>query len=105
MSRHPYGTRFTAGCGHSWRRRYPKWTVGDLRGSTTDCPFVIDKVTDERCDAYLIIPFEQFDGMDRTGFPAEVNMPLFHKYLHEQDERWPADGAGTYSVEFGPDGA
>ena len=32
-----YGTRFTTGCGHSWRRRYPKWKTGILAGATTDC--------------------------------------------------------------------
>lgn len=91
MSRRQYGTRFITGCGHSWRKRYPKWTVGDLRGVVTDCRV---------CDAYLIIPFEQFDGMDRSVFPVEVHMPMFHKYMNEQDERWPVDGVGTGYVEF-----
>ena len=86
-----YGTRFTTGCGHSWRRRYPWWTVGDLRGATTDC-----KV----CDALLIIPFEQFEGVDPDVFPFTVHMPLFHVYLNAQDPGWPINGAGTRYVEF-----
>lgn len=91
MSRRPYGTRFTTGCGHSWRRRYPKWPVRILKYASTDCRV---------CDALLIIPAEQFEGQDPDSFPANVHMPLFHRYLHEQDERWPADGRGTGCVEF-----
>lgn len=91
MSRKLYGTRFTTGCGHSWRRRFPVWTVGVLRGSTTDC---------RKCDALLIIPFDQFVSMDRGSYPFNVHMPLFHKYLHEQDSQWPVDGRGTGYVEF-----
>jgi hypothetical protein len=104
MSRRQYGTRFTTGCGHSWRWRYPKWTVGVMRGATTDCPYVVDKATGEQCEALLIIPSEQFEGMHLDRYPAEVHMPLFHKYLHQQDESWPEDGAGTGYVEFGLDG-
>lgn len=87
----PYGTRFTTGCGHSWRRRYPWLTATVLAGCTTDCP---------QCGALLIIPGGQFLGMDPDGFPAEVHMPLLHKYLNQQDSRWPADGADTGYVEF-----
>lgn len=86
-----YGTRFTTGCGHSWRRRYPKWTAGILGGATTDCRV---------CDELLIIPAEQFEGQDPDSYPLNVHMPLFHLYLHEQDPRWPADGAGTGYAEF-----
>jgi hypothetical protein len=94
MSRRLYGTRFTTGRGHSWRKRRPKWTARFLRHATTDC-----KV----CDELLIIPGEQFEGMDLDCFPAEVHMPLFHKYMHGQDERWPEDGSGTGYVEFEAD--
>jgi hypothetical protein len=55
------------------------------------------------CDELLIIPGEQFEGMDLDCFPAEVHMPLFHKYMHGQDERWPEDGSGTGYVEFEAD--
>lgn len=91
MSRKQYGTRFTTGCGHSWRRRYPKWTVGDLAGSTTDCA---------QCGELLIIPAGQFARQRFDAFPAEVHMPLFHTYMNRQDPRWPADGAGTGYTEF-----
>lgn len=91
MSRHPYGTRFTTGCGHSWRRRYPRHTVGVLAGCTADCV---------RCGALLIIPGRQFLGMRLDIFPADVHMPLFHRYMNQQDPRWPADGAGTGYMEF-----
>jgi hypothetical protein len=91
MRRKLYGTRFTTGCGHSWRRRYPWWTIGDLRGATTDCIV---------CDALLIIPFEQFEGRNPDAYPFTVHMPLFHVYLNSQDPGWPKDGAGTGYVEF-----
>jgi hypothetical protein len=104
MSRRQYGTRFTAGCGHSWRRRYPKWHVHSLADVDTDCPFVVDKATGERCNALLFIPAEQFEGLDPCVYPVEVHAPLFHKYLHQQDESCPEDGAGTGFVEFGLDG-
>lgn len=100
MNRRPYGTRFTTGCGHSWRRRYPKWTIAVLAGATTDCSYVIDKTTGEHCDELLIIPALQFWGKDPGNYPAEVHMPLFHRYMNNQDPQWPADGAGTYSVSF-----
>lgn len=98
-----YGTRFTTGCGHSWVRLYPKWKIGDLMGATTDCAYVVDMPTGRECGELLIIPREQFDGMNPDVFPAEVHMPLFHRYMNEQDVRWPADGAGTGYVEFSTD--
>jgi hypothetical protein len=97
MRRRLYGTRFTTGCGHSWRRRYPwhtRWTLG---GATTDCAV---------CGELLIIPAEQFEDLDLDldldldAYPFEVHMPLFHLYLNRQDPRWPADGAGTGFAEF-----
>lgn len=98
MRKQLYGTRFTSGCGHSWYRRYPKWTIKDLAGVTTDCPFVIDKETGERCGELLIIPAGQFLGRDLSRFPLNVHAPMFHKYMHQEDSNWPADGAGTYCV-------
>jgi hypothetical protein len=100
MSSRPYGTRWTTGCGHSWRWRHTVLTVGDIRGATMDCPVIVDKKTGEQCPAYLIIPYEQFEGVDRSIIPPAVHAPLFHKYLHQQDASWPADGAGTGYVEF-----
>jgi hypothetical protein len=94
MSRKLYGTRFTTGCGHSWRKRYPKWTVRDLSHASTDC-----KV----CGELLMIPGEQFEGTDPNAYPFAVHMPLFHAYLHAQDPDWPADGRGTGYVEFPTD--
>lgn len=99
MSRRPYGTRWTTGCGHSWRNRHNGWRVIILTGATMDCPHV-DKVTKERCNELLIIPREQFAGMELFTIPVEVHAPLFHKYLNQQDPSWPADGAGTGYVEF-----
>lgn len=90
-----YGTRFTTGCGHSWRRRYPKWTIGDLTGATTDC---------KECGELLIIPYEQFEGRNPDLYPFNVHMPLFHVYMHGQDSRWPKDGRGTGYVVFDIDG-
>lgn len=87
-----YGTRFTTGCGHSWKRRYPKWCVRDLRGATTDCNV---------CGELLIIPADQFADSESTRFPFDVHMPLFHPYMNHQDARWPANGAGTGYAEFG----
>lgn len=89
-----YGTRFTTGCGHSWRRRYPKWTIGDLAHASTDC-----KV----CGELLMIPGEQFKGMNRNAFPFTVHMPLFHAYLNSIEPDWPVDGRGTGYVEFDPE--
>lgn len=100
MSRRLYGTRWTTGCGHSWRWRHTVLTVDDVRGATMDCPFIVNRKTREQCAELLIIPFEQFDGVARDIVPPEVHAPLFHKYLHQQDESWPADGAGTAYVEF-----
>jgi hypothetical protein len=91
MRKRLYGTRFTTGCGHSWRRRYPKWTVRDLGGASTDCA---------ACGELLMIPAEQFEGQNPAAFPVNVHMPLFHLYLHQQDARWPADGGGTGFAEF-----
>lgn len=87
----PYGTRFTTGCGHSWRKLYPKWTQGDLAGASTDCRV---------CGELLMIPSEQFTGKDMDRYPFTVHMPLFHKYLNSKDPRWPADGVGTWYSEF-----
>lgn len=91
MRKRLYGTRFTTGCGHSWRRRYPWHTIRTLGGCTTDCNV---------CGELLIIPREQFEGQDPDAYPFNVHAPLFHKYLNQQDPRWPADGAGTGFVEF-----
>jgi hypothetical protein len=94
MSRRQYGTRFTTGCGHSWRRRYSTLTVDILAGCTTNCP---------QCGEMLIIPAGQFK-IGHLGVPRDVHMPKFHKYLHQQDPAWPEDGAGTGYVEFDLDG-
>jgi hypothetical protein len=94
MSRRLYGTRFTTGCGHSWRRRYFRLTVATIAGCTTDCP---------QCDALLIIPAGQFLGQRLDGPPSQVHAPLFHKYLSQQDPGWPADGQGTGYAEFSAD--
>jgi hypothetical protein len=91
MKRTLIGTRFTTGCGHSWKRRHPQWTRRDLGGATTDCLV---------CDELLLIPREQFEGKDPGGFPPEVHMPLFHKEMAKQDPGWPSDGAGTGYAEF-----
>lgn len=91
-----YGTRFTTGCGHSWRRRYWPYKVWLLYSGacTADCRV---------CGALLIINGEQFDGMRKDVVPADVHMPLFHRYMNDQDPRWPADGANTGYVEFSAD--
>lgn len=91
MRNRPYGTRFTTGCGHSWRRRYPKWTIRDLSHASTDC-----KV----CGELLMIPGEQFKDEKSLAFPFDVHMPLFHVYLNSIEPEWPIDGAGTGYVEF-----
>lgn len=91
--RRQYGTRFTTGCGHSWRRRYWPYRVERLHtgACTTDCRV---------CGAVLIIAGEQFEGRRRDVVPVAVHMPLFHTYMNQQDPRWPKDGAGTGYVEF-----
>ena len=89
-----YGTRFTTGCGHSWVRRYPTWDIWHLSHATSDCRV---------CGELLIIPSEQFSDPYSSNYPFHVHMPLFHKYLHAQDERWPEDGSGTGYVEFSND--
>lgn len=87
-----YGTRFTTGCGHSWRRRYPKWTISDLAHAETDCAV---------CGELLIIPGDQFTDETSEHFPFNVHMPLFHLWLsRESGGMWPADGRGTYSASF-----
>lgn len=93
MSQRAYGTRFTTGCGHSWRRRYWRNRIRRLHtgACTTDCRV---------CGELLIIPGEQFDGQRLDVVPAEVHMPLFHRYMNNQDSRWPADGSGTGYIEF-----
>ena len=91
MRKRLYGTRFTTGCGHSWRRRYPWHTARTLSHASTDCAV---------CGELLMIPGEQFEGQNLDAFPVNVHMPLFHVYLNQQDPRWPADGAGTGSIEF-----
>jgi hypothetical protein len=92
MRRRQYGTRFTTGCGHSWRKRYPKWTIRQLAGATTDC-----KV----CGELLIIPPEQFTDSHSMQFPFNVHMPRFHLWMwKETNGQWPADGNGTGYVEF-----
>lgn len=85
------GTRFTTGCGHSWKRRVSRWTVRDLSHSTSDCAV---------CGELVMIPGEQFDGLHRDVYPINVHMPLFHKYMHQQDPGWPENGANTGYVEF-----
>jgi hypothetical protein len=92
MSRTPVGTRFTTGCGHSWKRRYHKWTAGELRRASTDCNY---------CGSLLLIVIP--DDMPDHLYPANVHCPLFHAQLaKETDGLWPADGAGTFSVGFSP---
>ena len=93
--RRQYGTRFTTGCGHSWVRRYWPHEIRILVGAcTADCRV---------CGALVIIPGEQFDGRRPDVVPVAVHMPLFHKWMNQQDERWPADGEGTGYVEFSVD--
>ena len=91
MRRKLYGTRFTTGCGHNWRRRWPKWTVRQLSDASTDCNV---------CGGLLFIRGEQFEGMEPNAFPFAVHAVLFHVYMNEQDSRWPVDGKGTGHVEF-----
>lgn len=85
------GTRFTTACGHSWKRRYPYWSVRDMKGSTTDC-----KV----CDAILVFPSEQFEGMDRDYYPANVHLVDFNEWMHKRNNQWPINGVDTDYVEF-----
>lgn len=94
MSRRGSGTRWTTGCGHSWRWRHAVLTVGDLAGCATNCP---------RCEEMLIIPAGQFLGLPLDAPPPTVHAPLFHAWLNRQDPSWPADGAGTQSVGFSAD--
>lgn len=85
-------TRFTTGCGHSWTRKHPKYTVERMsRGATSDC---------KECGALVYIVPEQFAGMRLDCFPAEVHMPLFHRWLNQQVASHPADGVGTGYMEF-----
>ena len=92
MSRTIVGTRFTTGCGHSWKRRYPKWRILDMRGATSDCAV---------CGELVIIPREQFGNRkDLDAYPASVHMPLFHRWMNEVAPWWPADGGGTGYIEF-----
>lgn len=91
MNRKLYGTRFTTGCGHNWRRRYPKWNRGELAHATIDCTV---------CGELLMIPAEQFEGLNPNLFPFHVHLPLFHVYMNAQDSGWPKDGRGTGYVEF-----
>lgn len=91
MRRKLYGTRFTTGCGHSWRRRYPWWTIAELAGCTTDCNV---------CGELLIIPREQFGDHLSDRYPFNVHAPLFHVWMNRQDPRWPVDGRGTGYVEI-----
>jgi len=95
MTRH-YGTRFTTGCGHSWVRKYPEWDIRDLSHATTDCRV---------CGELLIIPGDQFSDTKSRLFAFNIHMPLFHRYLHEQDDRWPVDGVGTGYIEIVDDEA
>jgi hypothetical protein len=86
------GTRFTTGCGHSWKRRHPRWSVADLRGACADCAV---------CGELVLIPREQFEGQAAAAVPAAVHAPLFHKHLAlESVGDWPADGLGAFSAEF-----
>lgn len=94
MSRRLYGTRFTTGCGHSWRRRHPRWTIADLVGALTNCV---------QCGEELIIPAGQFVGQTLDVFPATVHAPLFRRCLLDQDADWPQDGRGTGYMEFAID--
>jgi hypothetical protein len=95
MRRTIIGTRFTTGCGHSWKRRFPRWTRRDLTNASADCI---------ACGKLLLIARGQFEGKDPNAFPAEVHMPLFHKQLSEEtDGMWPADGENTYYAEFNAD--
>lgn len=87
MRRTLVGTRFTTGCGHSWKRSRPRWTRQDLGDASTDCTV---------CGELLLIPREQFEGQDPEGYPAEVHCPRFHVELNRRDPRWPVDGNGTY---------
>lgn len=90
MRRTVIGTRFTTGCGHSWKRRYPKWTAGDLRHAETDCIV---------CGELLMILVP--DGVPPDSYPADVHCPLFHVQLSvETDSEWPADGRGAFSTSF-----
>lgn len=86
-----YGTRFTTGCGHSWKRTYPKWDIHTLRYATSDCRV---------CGALCIVDENQFSSQDDYRFPFHVHMPLFHIYLNRKDPRWPVDGTGTGYVSF-----
>ncbi|WP_159064144.1 hypothetical protein [Streptomyces canus] len=84
------GTRFTTGCGHSWKRRYPKWTAGELRYAETDCIV---------CGELLMILVP--DDVPPDSFPAHVHCPLFHVHLSIMTGGdWPADGHDTFTATF-----
>lgn len=93
MRRRIYGTRYTTGCGHSWRRRYKRYTVEQMRHATTDCNV---------CGAMLVFDPAQFEGAREDCFWFNVHLPLFNAWMHAQDPRWPLNGANTGFVEFGP---
>lgn len=87
-----YGTRYTTGCGHSWRRLYLVHPRRVLSGATVDCPI---------CGTLLYFPPEQFEGKDPDGIQMNVHAVHFHKILNEETNgEWPADGEGTYYAEF-----
>ena len=52
--------------------------IEDAIGCTTDCP---------ECEALLV-------------FADDGSVQDFHKWMHEQDDRWPVDGKGTDYIEM-----
>jgi len=60
------------------------YSADDLRGATMDC---------KSCNRLVIFPWE-------STYRQCTRARDFHTYMHEQDSRWPADGAGCYSVGF-----
>ena len=97
MSKRTVRTRFTTGCGHSWTRKYPRRTISDLAGSTTDC---------DVCGKLLIVPGGQFVGVRLDCVPAEVHMPLLHRWLNQKYDHLLTDDTNLhYAGIEEPDGA
>jgi len=85
-------TTIVTDCGHQYNRGY---TADQLTHCTMACRV---------CGELLIIPRDEIE----TRFPQTwevVRARLFHRWVHDQDPGWPADGAGTEYVEFDVVGA
>ena len=79
-------TKITCGvCEENWERPYPL-PPNYLDSCTLDCP---------HCSALLILT-----SLIKLGVWDLWGTKSFHTYMHEQDPRWPADGANTGYMEF-----